>query len=309
MSHIIITGGAGMIGRALAAELAQAHYAVIVLSRNPDRVAGLPPAVRAERWDGKTAQGWGRLAEGAAAIVNLAGESIAGESLFSGRWTPERKQQIRQSRLDAGAAVVEATRAAFIKPRVVIQASGVGYYGPLGDQPVTEAGRAGDDFLATVAGQWEDSTAAVETLGVRRAIIRTGVVLSTAGGALPRLLLPYRFFVGGPLGGGRQWLSWIHMADQVAAIRFLIETSGAAGAFNLAAPNPLTNAAFGKIVGKVMRRPSFVPVPAFVLCLLLGPMATTVLDGQRAVPQRLLELGFTFRFPEAEAALRDLLMT
>ena len=173
---------------------------------------------------------------------------------------------------------------------------------------MAEDGQAGSDFLATVAAQWEASTAAVEAAGVRRVIIRTGVVLSTAGGALPKLLLPYRFFAGGPLGSGRQYFPWIHMADEVAAIRFLIENRAARGAFNLAAPNPLTNAAFGKLAGQVLGRPAFVPVPAFALRLLLGEMATTVLDGQRAVPDRLLALGFAFRFPDAEAALRDLLM-
>ncbi|MCX6031228.1 MAG: TIGR01777 family oxidoreductase [Chloroflexi bacterium] len=306
MSRIILTGGAGLIGRALAADLTP-HYEVIVLSRNPDRVTDLPRDVHAERWDGRTAQGWGKLADGAEAIVNLAGESIAGAGALPGRWTAERKQKILQSRLDAGQAVVEAVRGALARPRAVIQSSGVGYYGPLGAETVAEDGQPGHDFLATVAAQWEASTAAVEAMGVRRAVIRTGVVLSTTGGAFPKLLLPYRFFVGGPLGSGRQWLPWIHIADEVAAIRFLIENRSATGAFNLAAPNPLTNAGFGKILGKVMGRPSFVPVPGFALRLLLGEMATTVLDGQRAVPRRLLESGFTFRFPDAEAALRDLL--
>ena len=144
-------------------------------------------------------------------------------------------------------------------------------------------------------------------MGVRRAVVRSGVVLHAADGALPRMLLPFKLFVGGPLGSGQQWLSWMHVADEVAAIRFLLETEEAAGAFNLTTPHPLTNAEFGRVVGRVLGRPAWMPAPAFALRLALGEMATVVLDGQRAVPRRLLAMGFTFRFPEAEAALRDLL--
>jgi hypothetical protein len=305
--RVIITGGAGLIGRALAADLAGAGHEVIVLSRNPGQARGLPSGVRAERWDGRTAAGWGPLADGAGAIVNLAGENLAGRDFFPSRWTPERKQLILQSRLDAGRAVVEAVSAAPVKPRVVIQSSGIGHYGAHGDETLTEQEGPGDDFLARLTVEWEASTQAVEACGVRRAVIRTGVVLDPKEGALLRLLLPYRLFVGGPMGGGRQWLSWIHPADETAAIRFLIETPGASGAFNLCAPNPLTNAQLGKVLGRVMGRPSWIPIPAFALQAAFGEVAATVLDGQRALPMRLLDLGFKFRFPEAEAALRDLL--
>ena len=305
--RVIITGGAGLIGRALAANLAADGYEVIVLSRNPERVSGLPIRVRAERWDGRTAQGWGQLADGAEAIVNLAGENLAGAGFFPSRWTAARKEKILQSRLDAGAAVVAATRAAFAKPRVVIQSSGIGVYGPRGDEEVTEAEPPGRDFLGQLATQWEASTAAVETLGVRRAVIRSGVVLDPHDGALLRMLLPFRLFVGGWFGAGRQWLSWIHLADEAAGIRFLIENRQASGVFNLTAPQPLTGRDFGRAIGRVMRRPAFMPVPAFAMRLAFGEVATTVLDGQRAVPRRLLDLGFQFRFPDAEGALRDLL--
>lgn len=305
--RVIITGGTGLIGRRLAADLAGDGREVIVLSRNPQRAHDLPPTVRAERWDGRTAAGWGPLADGAAAIVNLAGENLAGAGFFPSRWTPERKQLLRQSRLDAGRAVVEAVSAARVKPQVVIQASGIGHYGARGDETVTEEDGPGADFLARLTVDWEASTQPVAASGVRRAVIRTGVVLDPAEGALPRLLLPYRLCVGGPLGGGRQWLSWIHPADETAAIRFLIETPGAEGAFNLCAPNPLTNAQFGRVLGRVLGRPAWLPVPAFALAAAFGEAAATVLDGQRAAPARLLGLGFTFRFPEAEAALRDLL--
>jgi uncharacterized protein (TIGR01777 family) len=193
------------------------------------------------------------------------------------------------------------------KPRVVIQASGVGYYGPRGDEELTEEASPGQDFLARTAIEWEASTVPVEPLGVRRAIIRSGAVLSIKGGAFPFMLLPFRLFVGGSVGSGRQWLPWIHIADEVRAIRFLIENETASGPFNLVALDLLTNAEFNQVLGRVMRRPALMRVPAFALRLLLGEMSIILLEGQKAIPRRLQELGFTFRFPEAEAALRDLL--
>ncbi len=298
----IIAGGSGLIGRALSAELVAGGHEVIVLSRGPDRVSNLPTGVRVERWDGKTSAGWGPLASGASAIVNLAGENLS-----SGRWTPERRQEIRESRVLAGQAVVQAVREADQKPGVLIQSSAVGFYGPRGNEEVTEQTPAGSDFLAQVCTAWEASTAPVESFGVRRTVIRTGIVLSHQGGALPRLLLPFRFFAGGPLGDGRQWYPWIHIADEVSAIRWLIETPGGRGVFNLSAPSPLTNADLARAIGRALGRPSLLPTPSFVLRLALGDMSTVVLDGQRAVPRRLSELGYAFRFPAADAALRDLL--
>ncbi|HEY8475843.1 MAG TPA: TIGR01777 family oxidoreductase [Chloroflexota bacterium] len=298
----IITGGTGLIGRALTADLVASGYEVVVLSRSPERRAGLPAAARLVRWDGATAEGWGALADGADAVVNLAGESLA-----EGRWTSERKRRIRESRLRAGQAVVEAVSAAARKPRVVVQASAVGYYGPRGDEEVDERAAPGHDFLARLCVEWEASTAPVEAQGVRRVVVRTGLVLSREGGALPRILLPFRLFVGGPLGDGRQWWSWIHIADEVAAIRFLMEREEASGPYNLTAPNPLTNAAFGKVLGRVLGRPSFVRTPALALRLAFGEMGSVLLEGQRVLPRRLLDAGFRFRFPDAEAALRALL--
>ncbi len=300
--RVIITGGSGLIGRALTANLTNDGHEVIVLSRQPETGADLPTGAKATRWDGRSAAGWGHLADGAKAIINLAGENIA-----SGRWTPERKRAIRNSRTNAGQAVVEAVEAAANKPSVVIQASAVGYYGPRNGQEVTEDTPAGDDFLAQICAEWEASTVPVEAKGVRRAIIRTGVVLSPDGGALPRMLLPFKLFAGGPLGSGRQWFPWIHLADEVAAIRYLIDHQTARGPFNLTAPTPLTNAEFGRVLGRVLGRPAVMPTPGFALRLAFGEMATVLLDGQQAVPRRLQELGFTFRFPEAEAALRNLL--
>ena len=172
---------------------------------------------------------------------------------------------------------------------------------------MTEADKPGDDFLARLTVEWEASTAAVAQHGVRHVSIRSGVVLSPDEGALNRLLLPFKLFAGGPMGSGRQGFSWIHPADEVAAIRFLIETERADGPFNLCAPGALSNGEFAKVLGKVMGRPAWLPVPGFALKLALGEVASTVLEGQRAVPQRLLDLGFKFRFPDAESALRDLL--
>ena len=299
--RVIITGGSGLIGRALTTDLARNSHEVIIISRRPERIIGLPAEVRAERWDGRTAEGWYSLADGADAIVNLAGENIS-----SGRWTDERKHTILQSRLNAGQAVVQAVKAVTRKPRVVIQASGIGYYGPCGNEEITEETPPGHDFLARLAVEWESSTASLEALGVRRAVIRTGVVVSIEGGALPRMLLPFRFFIGGRLGSGQQWFPWIHIADEVGAIRFLIENEGASGPFNLSAPIPLTNTEFSRLLGQQLRRPALMPTPEFALRLLFGEMATALLDGQRAIPKHLLQLGFRFRFPEAGPALRNL---
>jgi uncharacterized protein (TIGR01777 family) len=302
--HVLITGGTGLIGRAVAAELVGSGHRVTVLSRRPGDAAreGLPAGVQVARWDGRSTEGWVELADGADAIVNLAGASIG-----AGRWSAAQKEVIRRSRLEAGQAVTAAVQRAERKPRVVVQASGVGYYGPRGDEVVTEATPPGDDFLARVAVEWERSTAGVADLGVRHVVIRTGLVLSAEGGSLPRLVLPFRLFAGGPMGSGRQWYAWIHIADEAAAIRFLIEHESAQGPFNLTAPQPATNREFAAVLGRVMRRPSFFPAPAFALRAALGEMADLVLTGQRVVPERLQGLGFTFRFPTLEAALRDLL--
>jgi uncharacterized protein (TIGR01777 family) len=302
MKRVLITGGSGLIGRALSASLAADGYEVIVLSRNPERATGLLSGVRAERWDGRTAQGWGALADGAWAVVNLAGENIS-----AGRWTADRKLRMRESRLNAGRAVVEAIEAAKARPAVVIQASGVGYYGPRGEEDVSESAPAGNDYLAGLAVAWETSTVGVEAMGVRRVIIRTGIVLSRKGGALPRMMLPFRFFMGGRLGSGRQWLPWIHIADEVGAIRFLMENEKANGPFNICAPNPVTNADFSRFLGRRMGRPAIVPTPAFLLRLAFGEMAGMLLSGQKAVPGHLTRLWYVFRFVEAEAALRDIL--
>jgi len=307
--RVIITGGTGLIGSNLSANLVADGHEVIVLSRSPQTKApGLPDAVQVVGWDARTAEGWGHLAEGADAIVNLAGANLAGTGFFPQRWTAERKRVIRDSRVNASLAVVDAVERAEHKPRALIQASGVGYYGDRGDTILDEGASPGEGFLAELAAEdWEPSTAPVEEMAVRRAIIRNAPVLSTEEGALPRLLLPFRLFVGGHIGTGDQWVSWIHIRDAVRGIRFLIEQEGAHGAFNLAAPEPMTNAGLARTIGQVMNRPVWIPIPGFALRLAFGEVANTLLESQRAIPKRLLELGFEFRYPEAKAALEDLL--
>lgn len=294
------------MGRGLSAELAKDGYEVVLLSREPSRVGALPANVRAEKWDGRTAEGWGHLVNGAAAIVNFAGENIGIPPLPW--WLPGRKQRIRDSRVNAGRAIVEAVKNAMEKPRVIIQASGINYYGLRGDQIVTEKESAGSDFPAQVCIEWEAATAEVEALGVRRVIIRTAPNLTRQGGILFYLALPFRLFTGGPVGSGKQWFSWIHMTDQVSAVRFLIENDGAHGVYNLSAPDPRTNADFGRIISRTLHRPYWFPVPAFFMHLVFGELGDKLLLGsQRVLPQRLQENGFKFQFGDAESALRDLL--
>jgi len=304
--RIIITGGSGLIGTELTKVLIQDDHEVIILSRNPENASDLPCGAQAVAWDGKTADGWGELVEETDAIVNLAGESIAGEGFIPSRWTAERKQRIRQSRIDAGKAVVAAVAAANHKPEVVIQASAVGYYGSHGDELIDEDFLSGEDYLASVCVDWENSTTAVEELGLRRVIVRTGLVFTAQGGIFTRLQLPYKLFVGGPIGSGNQYYSWIHVQDWVAAVRLLIGNKATQGAFNLTTPNPVTNRDFGKTLGKIMGRPSIIPLPGFAMNLALGEVSMTALEGQRVMPKRILDLGFKFKYPELEEALLEI---
>lgn len=304
--RVVITGGTGLIGAALTKSLANDGHEVIVLSRNPRQSEPLPATVTFAKWDGRSAEGWGKWVDGADAVVNLAGASIAGDGFLPSRWSVERKHNILHSRLNAGKAVLEAISSASKKPAVLIQSSAVGYYGSRGSEEITEDAPAGKDFLADVCVQWEASTAAVEAMGVRRPIIRTGVVLSTEGGALPRQAFPFKMGAGGPLGSGKQQFPWIHLIDEIRAIRFLIDHAQASGAYNLTAPNPVTNAEFSRVLGKVLSRPAFVPVPGFAFKIAFGEVVVILLEGQRAVPKRLLEAGFEFLFPDPEGALRNL---
>ncbi|MBZ0290640.1 MAG: TIGR01777 family oxidoreductase [Anaerolineae bacterium] len=305
--RVIITGGTGLIGRALVNSLAKEGHEIIVLSRNQNKTSGLPTGVRVVEWDSYSAKGWGELADGAGAIVNLGAENIAGVGFPPKPWTAARRKRILESRLNGGHAVVEAVRAAANKPGVVIQASAVGYYGPRGAEDVTEDTPPADDFLANVCKAWEASTAEVEQMGVRRCVMRSGGIFSTQGGMLPYLALPFRMFVGGKIGSGDQQVSWIHIDDEVAAIKYLINTPTASGVYNVTAPAQLTNAQMAKVLGRVLKRPSGFPTPAFPIKLAFGELGEKlILTGQRAVPKRLQESGFSFHYPEAEGALKDL---
>ena len=299
--HILIAGGTGTIGRRLVGHLTQHGHLVTVLSRQPYKPATLPAKIRFARWDGQSTDGWSHLIEEVDAIINLAGVGIG-----DARWSPARKELIVSSRVNAGKTLVEAIRAAENKPQVLIQSSAVGYYGP-GNAAITESAGPGDDFLAGVCKLWEASTNSVEEMGVRRVVIRTGVVLDTTGGALPKMVMPFRFFAGGPIGSGKQWVSWIHYQDLVAAIRFLIENDSVAGAVNVTAPNPVQNRALAKAIGQALRRPSFMPVPGFVFKIIFGQMSTVLLDGQQVLPGRLDGSGYQFKFPTVQQAVEDLL--
>lgn len=302
--RIIISGGSGLIGRALTKELIADGHEVGIISRNPNRLKGLPNDVKAFGWSDKE---FIEHFEGIDAVINMVGASIAGDSPLKMRWTPRRKRQILESRVKGGEMITQAIQSVSDKPKVLIQQSAVGYYGPRGDEIVDESFPNGDDFLAEVTRHWEDSTKPVEALGVRRVITRTGLVFSSKGGIFPLFTLPFSLFVGGPIGSGQQYLSWIHIDDLVNAIRFIIETESAEGVFNATSPNPVKNADFARVLGKAMKRPAFVPVPSFVLKLALGEASTLALDGQRVVPKRLLEAGTTFRYKTLTDAFASLL--
>lgn len=300
--RILIAGGSGLIGRALTTDLAADGYEVVILSRSPAKMSGLPSGARAEGWDGETAAGWGQLADGALGIINLAGESIA-----DGPWTKAKKERIVSSRLAPTRAVVAAVAEAEVKPAFLLQGSAVGFYGSRGDEMVDETAAAGDSFLADVSVRWEAASAPVEELGVRRCLLRTGIVLAQKDGALPKMALPFKMYVGGPLGSGTQYVPWIHLTDEVRAIRFLAESEAAQGPFNLTAPNPVTNRQLSQGIADALGRPNLLRAPRLALHMALGDMADMLLEGQRAVPAALEALGFRFRFPDLGAALADLL--
>lgn len=303
--RILVSGGTGQIGSVFTKAMLEQGHQVAILSRRAAG-SGAPQdealaGAELVGWDGRNVGPWAAELARADAVVNLAGENIGGH-----RWTAAHKARVLDSRVQAGRALASAIQQSARKPSVLVQSSAVGYYGPRGDEEVSEDAPIGGDFMAGICREWEGSTQPVEALGVRRVVIRSAIVLSKGAGALPRMALPFRLFAGGPLGSGRQWLPWIHPEDEVAAIAFLIQHEAARGAFNLCAPEPLTNADFGRTLAKVLQRPYWLPAPAFALRLLLGEMSTMVLDGQRAVPSRLLAAGFRFRFPRAEAALWDI---
>jgi uncharacterized protein (TIGR01777 family) len=301
--RVLVSGASGFIGRALGRDLRAGGYDVVGLTRRPGTAADPSGEMAFAAWDGRTASGWGHLAEGARAVVHLAGDSLA-----EGRWTRAKRERILRSRTDSGRAIVEAIRSAREKPRVLVQASAIGFYDQGGEKPLDESSPPGSGFLARVVREWEDSTREVESLGVRRAVIRTGLVLGEGGGIWPRLVLPFKFFAGGPLGRGRQGFSWISLEDEVRAIRHLIENEDLAGAFNLTAPGPLRQKEFCRVLGRALGRPCWLPVPAPLLRLLFGKKAgETLLAGALVLPRRLQAAGFAFRHPDAASAAAAIL--
>jgi uncharacterized protein (TIGR01777 family) len=296
---VLISGGTGFIGRWLGASLLGDGHEVWALSRNPEQESAVP-GFHIVTWDGRTATGWGDLVNEMDVVVNLAGKSLA-----SWPWNKTTKQEFRDSRIDAGNAITDAIFAAAQRPKVLIQSSGINHYGLRGDL-ADETTPPEDDFLAQLTIAWEDATAPVEELGVRRVIIRSAVVLAKDDGMLPQMALPIRLFVGGRLGTGKQAMPWIHIADEIGAIRFLIDHESASGPFNLSAPQPTSSNQFMRALARALKRPYWFPTPAFLVRSVLGEMSVLVLQGRYSRPSRLLDLGYNFQFPALEPALAEI---
>jgi uncharacterized protein len=272
----------------------------LVITRDPSRARPrLPDGVDVIPWPDGTENA--ETLRGTDAIVNLAGEPIAQ------RWTPAVKARLRESRVGALDRLFDLVERSAARPGVLVSASAIGYYGARGDEPVTEETGPGKGFLADLCVSWEEAARRFEDLGLRTALVRIGVVLAKEGGALGRMLPLFRLGVGGPVGSGRQWMSWIHHDDLADLLAFALRDDRAVGALNGTAPEPVTNAAFAATMGQVLRRPAIVPAPGAALRVVLGEMATIVLDGQKVIPKRALELGFPFRYPSLRGALRQIL--
>jgi uncharacterized protein (TIGR01777 family) len=328
--RVFVTGGTGLVGSLLVRRLRERGDHVVVLSRRAEAqqqiavipvtsaMPGVAPGTVAYVAGDPTQAGpWMDAVAGCDAVVNLAGEGI-----FNRRWSPEFKELIRSSRVKATENVVAAMQKAAqtamlpstIEPAgprnaggTLINASAVGIYGPHGDEEITEEALPGNDFLATVCMDWERAALAANTTGTRVVLLRTGIVLDKGGGALAQMLTPFKLFVGGKVGSGKQWMSWIHNEDEVGLILFALDHSEINGPFNAVAPNPVPNREFSIALGKVLGRPSVFPTPAFMLKLMLGESAEIVTTGQRVRPRKALEAGYEYKFPELEAALRNLL--
>jgi uncharacterized protein (TIGR01777 family) len=295
---IVVAGGTGFLGRHLCARLASWDHEVVVLTRGAS--GGTEPARRVT-WNPVDAGGhWVFEIDGADAVVNLAGEGLADR-----RWTVRRKDVLRQSRIASTRGLVAAIRSATRRPSVFVSGSAIGYYGDADARPLDESFPPGSDFLATLCVDWEAEAHGAAALGCRVVIIRTGVVLARDGGALKKLIPPFLFFLGGPIASGRQYLSWIHRDDWVRLVDWTISRPDVSGAVNATAPNPVTNAEFSAAVGRALQRPSWFRVPRLALRVLVGEMADDVLvGGQRVVPTRALNGGFTFDHQDVDGALR-----
>ena len=297
---LVITGATGFIGSAVVDQLWSQYHSLSLLSRNPPREINVTKKEWLV-WNPGVPGDWEYCIDGADGIINLAGEPIAAK-----RWTEARKEKIRSSRLDSTRALVRAIAKAKIKPKFLINASAVGYYGARGDEAITEESASGTDYLARVCVEWEAEAKKAESEGARVVLLRTGIVLDRGRGALAKMVPPFKFFAGGPLGSGNQWMPWIHIEDQVGLLLFLMNNENAHGPFNCTAPNPVTMAEFSKTLGETLNRPAWATVPGGVLTLVLGEMSEILLNGQRALPQAALKLGYQFRYPHLLPALQSL---
>lgn len=298
---ILLAGATGFIGKPLIDALIQEKHELILLTRHPSKM-NARPELKVLDWDGKKLGQWSEKAAGVDAVINLSGAGIADQ-----RWTAARKQEILDSRMDSTRVLVEFMRRSSSKSKVFINSSAVGYYGNVPEGDVTENTPKGNGFLADICDAWEKEAKAAESLGIRVVLIRTGIVLEKGGGALAKMLFPFQIFAGGPLGSGRQWFPWIHRDDEIGLILFSLQNHAIQGAVNATAPNPLTMKDFCSTLGKVMHRPSWAPVPGFMLHILLGEMADMLLGGQKAIPQKALRNGYRFKYPELQASLQAIL--
>jgi uncharacterized protein (TIGR01777 family) len=305
---IVIAGGSGFLGSPLAEMYAEDGHDVRVLTRSlaPGEVRHDPgtgvPGISRVGWTADGSSGpWASVIEGADAVVNLSGESLAAK-----RWTAETKKRLRDSRLLATRSLAAAITAATNPPAVFISGSAVGYYGPSDGRPLTEADGPGADFLARLCADWEAEAANARREGTRVVLLRTGIVLERSGGALPQMMRPFRFFVGGPIGSGRQYISWIHRLDWIEIVRWIVSTPAVTGPVNATAPHPVTNREFARALGRAMRRPSLLPASGFAVRLALGEFADSILTGQRVLPARAQKEGYHFRYPEIDRAFRGI---
>jgi hypothetical protein len=298
INMIVVAGGTGFIGRHLTRSLVAKGHTVTLLTRHP--TLDKEQKIRQVEWDGHHEGRWCEELKSAEAVINLSGASI------SKRWTTRDKGEIIQSRLQPTRTLIQAMKRLESRPKVLINASAIGYYGDLPEGEVTESGIKGSGFLADLCELWEQEARKAEELGLRVVTLRTGIVLGSGGGALGKMLPPFKFFLGGPLGSGRQWFSWIHQEDETGAILFCLENDSIKGPVNLTASNPVTMAHFCRELGRTLHRPCWAPVPSFVLRLLLGEMSEMLLTGQRVIPQKLTRAGYRFRYPLLKEALQSI---
>ncbi len=303
--RVIVTGATGLIGKRLCPRLTDAGYDVVVFSRNPDRARDSVPATAYYAWDAQPTPGaWAEPIAGSHAIINLAGAPILGK-----RWDADYKREMYRSRVGGTQGIVAAIAAlaASDRPAALLNGSAVGFYGFRDDTPLAEDAPPGNDFTAKLTIAWEAAAQPVTDLGVRLVLLRTGIVLDTAGGALKQLLPPFQLGAGGPILPGTQYFSWIHATDEVEAIGYALQTDSLHGALNLTAPAPVTNNELTRTLADTISRPALIPIPGFGLQVLFGEVAETLTHGQRVIPQALQTAGFRFAHPTLAGALTDLL--